>query len=150
MGLAPDFFVLNDATARRAQTSWMQQELGLDAAFFGVLLGCGAAAFEDWRHGNRPLPTADAGVLDGLWVLVRHLLSHAGFDANQVRSMVEIPVQTSASPLAPPWQGESLRTHIAREGEPAIDDAIRWVTGLRFGDPHRPRPAVADEGLAVG
>ncbi len=147
---SPDFFVQSDPSARRSQATWMQRELGLDAAFFGVLLGCGATAFTDWHHGDRLLPEAQAAVLDGLWVLVRHLLSFAGFDVARVRAMVEIAVDPTSSRLAPPWQGESLRTYVARVGEPAIDQAVRWVTGLRFGDPHRLGSTVAAaEGLAA-
>lgn len=138
MAHAPDFFVLDDDDARRDQVRWMHDSLGLEPAFFGGLLGCTVQRFEAWRDDRGDLPAGALDLLGALWVLVQHLMSFGGAELSRARDLLTVAVDPSDSPLAPPWQGRTLRDYLVREGGAAIDRALGWVTALRTGDVHRP------------
>ncbi|MCH9682122.1 MAG: hypothetical protein K0V04_11860 [Deltaproteobacteria bacterium] len=137
----PDFFVQTNDDARRSQAQWLSEHMGLDGVALADVLGCSPEPLARWRDGLATLAEPHRNILDSLWSLVRHLLSFCGFDSRRARTMLDSRVPDSGSPLAPPWQGGSLRRHLRDGGARAIEQSRRFIIGLRFG----PAPTAAPE-----
>lgn len=134
----PVFFVQRDEASRLAQVTWMQEHLGMDRQLLARVLGCTEADVDGWRRGQAPLSPAQAQALDSLWGLVRHVLSLCASELPRARAMFDVAVEPCTSPLAPPWSGTTLREYLRHAASRGVDEALRWVTALRFG----PRPAM--------
>lgn len=140
LSTVPDYFQEETEAALHQQVEWLVREVGVDDAFFGRLLRSDSTTFAAWRSSRASLPLADEQTLRALWHTILHLLSFLNCQEDRVRELFQqlLPAHRrgEGSPLAPPWNGSTLRSFLETGGAEAIDQLDRWVTGLRFGDPY--------------